>query len=36
MLERDFGEEARAITGLLDPLFGAKSREGLIKKNQNK
>ena len=30
--ERDFGEKARAITSLLDPLFGAKSREGLRQK----
>jgi len=35
--ERDFDEEAREITSLLDPLFVAKSREGLRqKKKENK
>jgi len=35
--ERDFGEEAREITSLLVPLFGAKSSEGLKqKKIENK
>ena len=32
--KRDFGEKARAITSLLDPLFGAKSREGLRQKKR--